>query len=172
VSVDLHGADDAVSLPEALGASVVAGFAMLLTWAIASALSGRGFWTPLQLAAAALSGPGALLADGGSAATGIALQLGFSIAWGVLYASMLWSVRQRWRGGLLLGLAYGGALFFVMVEVIAPWGDPTLLTQAPPLQLLLANLVYGAVLGLWMPVRRATAPRPHLVTASRSSPRE
>ncbi len=157
--VEMHGADESVTLLPALASSAVAGLVQLLVWMAASALFSQGFWTPPRLAAGALWGPGALLGGPAAVLLGLGLSLGFAAAWGLLYASALRSGAHGPGRGLALGVAYGGLVFLVMYLVIAPWGDPTLFTQARPGPLLLADLAYGAVLGLWAPLNRAR-PRP------------
>ncbi len=139
-------------------AGLAGGTAMWLV-AMAVARGDGGFTFPLRLVAAALLGEAAL--ETGAVfwpvALGALLAALVSVLYGLVFASLLRPGAISFTG-LLAGLAYAVAVWgwswFAVVRVI----DPILFAAGRPAHMLVLHLVYGAVLGLCVPLLRRVLP--------------
>lgn len=136
-------------------AGVVAGGAM---GAVALLASDQGSFFPLRLVAASFLGHEALdPVSVGPVLLGLLLGALASVAQALVFTSIL----PRGLGALAsiaAGLAFGAGAWaiswFVMVRLV----DPVLFAAGEPVDALLLNLLFGAVLGLLLPPLRRLLP--------------
>jgi Na+/proline symporter len=96
--------------------------------------------------------------DGLAYATGIPswgaglAHVGMMLLGGVLYGGLFQRAANDWRGGWLFGLAFGFVLWMLGPIPLLQWvPDRPTLTGDPAIGLLLAQLLWGLVLGVLFP---------------------
>jgi hypothetical protein len=118
----------------------------------------QGSLFPLRLIAASLLGTSAL--DSGSSApvvVGALLAAFMAVLYGLVFVSIL-PQASRSRSAVLAGGVYGAALFapawFGLVRVV----DPILYSAGYTLPMFALHVIYGAVLGVQVPLLRKVLP--------------
>lgn len=153
-------------VPWALGVGVVGGiaagivFAMFEMVASAAVMGMNAFFMPLRMIGAILLGPGALdpsYSIWTAGAAGVMVHMTLSVMYGVLFAVILGGLRSA-TWDIVLGGAYGLALWIINFYVIAPRAFPWFLEANPVVQFLGHTIFFGAVLGwfVWRSRERAT----------------
>ncbi len=136
-----------------LGALVMGLFFMLV-----SAMRGLGFWTPMKLISAVFLGTSAVFAGAGAVVLGLIVHLLVGAALGVLYAYM---IPKEISVGLdvLMGLAFGALVYFVMTYAVLPWVNPLMFAAVSRGWFFVYHLAFGLTLSLVVPVRRGVVSR-------------
>ncbi len=139
----------------------VAGLAAgAIMWVVAMlfARGDMGFFFPLRLVAATFMGLAALDTGAfGPLALGILLAGLSSVVLGLVFASIL-PERLDVIGAILVGMLFAGVVWLVTWFVLTPVVDPVLYAAASAFHMLLLHLVYGLVLGLFVPFLRKVLP--------------
>jgi hypothetical protein len=157
-------------IPWALGAGAISGIAAGIVFAVfemiaSAAMMGAGaFFMPLRMIGAILVGPGALDASysiWAAGAAGLTVHLVLSIVYGVIFAMILGGLRSA-TWDVLLGAAFGFALWLINFYLIAPMAFPWFLDANPAIQFIAHTVFFGAVLGwfMWQLRERATTDLP------------
>ncbi|MBV8138760.1 MAG: hypothetical protein JO121_24505 [Deltaproteobacteria bacterium] len=138
---------------EKLAAGALAGIlaAILMTGSLMaySEAIGAGVWMPLKTLAALVYGVEALLAGSLAISTGAGIQLGFSIALGILFGLAV-SRRTSVVLALFAGLAIGIAIWAAMELYVLPFWDPTMAARIAlmPVAYFVAHVLFGIGLGI------------------------
>jgi hypothetical protein len=133
-------------------AGVVGGLAMALSWNIGSALSGRGFWTPINTVGTTMPAGEAIATTFGAVSiTGAFLHALTSMCWGIVFGVFLGLVvphfaRSQSRS-VLAGLGFGVGVFVIMGLIVGPLLNPAV-TSINWVNYFIGHLVFGAVTGL------------------------
>ena len=132
-------------------AGVVGGLAMALTWNIVSALTGRGFWTPLNTIGTTMPGGDTIsTAFGSFTITGAFLHLLTSLCWGIVFGTLLGLVVPRFARtmgrSVLAGIGFGVGVFVIMGLIIGPLLNPNIMSINWG-NYMAGHLVFGAVTG-------------------------
>jgi len=164
-------------------AGMVAGLGMAIWQMIDSAISGSGFWTPVNLCMASfvyrgeasmiehdmMTHPGMSMnmpVVASHLAVGMVLHVAFSMMVGVVFIAILSRLRGaglallRTAPGYLAASVAGAALLYaVMVYLVLPWANPLMYHMTPRGPLLIGHLIFGLVFGLvsYPLARRAAA---------------
>ena len=123
----------------------------LIGASIGSALTGRGFWTPLNTIGTTMPGGDTIATTFGSyTITGAFLHLLTSACWGVIFGAFLGLVIPRMANTLgrtvLAGLAFGAAAFAVMGLIVGPILNPAIMSLHP-VNYFIGHLVFGLITG-------------------------
>lgn len=157
LSEDMAANSDAQALPrffwtEKLAAGAIAGIlaAILMMGSLMaySGVIGAGVWMPLKTLAGLIYDVEALV--GGSVATvsGAGIQLGFSVALGILFG-LATSRRTSMILALLAGVAIGIAIWAAMELYVLPFLDPVMEARIAlmPIAYFVAHVLFGVGLG-------------------------
>lgn len=131
-------------------AGIVGGLAMGAYEMMATALTGGGFWAPLNMIGATLPAfrPPAVGFVAGPTLSGLMLHMIASAFWGLVYGALVLAVAPRfgrtWPSESVLGLVYGVGVWIVMGLFIGPLLDPVM-RMAPPVNFFIGHVVYGLV---------------------------
>lgn len=131
------------------GGAMAALFAML-----AAVLSGMDILSPVRMVGATFVGAGALEGGAGVVGYGLLLHAATSMAWGVLFTSIL---PRRASAGAALGsgLAFGLVVMLVMLYLVLPVVNPIMREAVDgTAAFTVAHLIYGASLSLVPTLRR------------------
>jgi hypothetical protein len=158
--------EDAASARARFAAGIVAGFvggilmiACMMTYA---GVAGAGATTPLKALGALVYGVEALIVGPNAMLVGAAIQLGFFIVIGILFAlpmSRDTSTIKALCGGLLVAIV----IWFAMYLVVMPLWNPTMAARVTlmPLAYFLAHLLYGVGLAMTPAFIRAFSAQRH-----------
>jgi hypothetical protein len=145
-------------------AGLVGGLAMALSWNIGSALTGRGFWTPLNTVGTTMPGGDTISTTFGTyTITGAFLHLLTSACWGVVFGMVLGLVVPRFARDMgratLAGLAFGVGVFVIMGLILGPLLNPSIMS-INWVNYFVGHVVFGAVTGAacYTMVRRRELP--------------
>jgi hypothetical protein len=158
-------ADAKVSWTAKFAGGIVAGLlAAVLMMGLLIAYSikiGEGPTMPLKSLGALVYGVEALIAGNVAIASGAAIQLGFSLALGILFGLVM-SRRTPIMLGMLLGIAVGIAIWVAMNLYVLPFMDPTMAARVAlmPTPYFVAHVLLGVGLGMTPLLIRAFSPRP------------
>lgn len=163
-----------------LASGVLGSVGMALYIMSATALTGRGFWTPMNMIAAVVPSfrPPAMAFVAGPTLSGIAIHLTMGAAWGLAFGSLAALILPTRITtpivlAMIAGLGLGVAVYLVTGVVIGPTLDPVL-SKANPLHYFVAHVVFGlvtaGVLATWTG-RRALSVTFAPDEAARSAPR-
>jgi hypothetical protein len=152
-------------VPWALGVGAAGGiiagivFAAFEMLAAAALMGADAFFMPLRMIGAILIGPAAL--DPGypllsAALAGVAVHVVLAVLYGMIFAVITGGLRSA-TTDILLGAAYGFALWLFNFYVVAPAAFPWFLDSPPVLQLIGHSVFFGAVLGWYVWNRRQHA---------------
>lgn len=137
--------------PARMGRAIVGGVVgavVMAMWAmIMAAVSGMGFWRPVQLIAAAWLGPSAVMhATGGVIVTGLMTHMMMGAVLGSLLAVMLRVLHiKAGSSRLVWGMIYGLVVWVVNQFVILPSVDPLLASHMTPWAFALGHVMFGLV---------------------------
>lgn len=129
-----------------LWSGLMAGSAMALFLMVLSALSGSGFWKPMQLIAGSFYGNGAESAGATTAAVGLLFHLFNSAAIGLIFAAF---VRYSTEiAALLIGMGMALGIWVITTFVAVPLLDPPLwrVLGYASFPWFFAHVVFGGVL--------------------------
>lgn len=139
-------------------AGAMAGAVMLAIARSWTAALGLGSDIVPRSAAAALTGPWALI--GGSAIIwqGWLMFLAVAAVLGLIYTSVGWNIR-RWRTAIIWGLLYGIGVWVVMTVWLLPQGNHVMAAYMAFMvgPWFVLHLIFGAVLSVSTPIRRGLA---------------
>jgi hypothetical protein len=176
-----------VEVPRLAGYGALAGLAggigMALWQMIDSAATSNGFWTPLNLCMASFvwRGQAAMIEQdmmmhpgmsmnmpvaAGHLAVGIILHLAFSMLAGIVFITILFTLRRAGLGVLRTAPGYVAAsvagaalLYVVMIYLVLPWANPLMCHMTPRGPFFIGHLIYGLIFGLVAyPLARRAAP--------------
>lgn len=127
-----------------LGAILMMGFMMTY-----SSVTGAGVTMPLKALGALVYGVEALVVGSTAMLAGAGIQLGFSIALGILFA-LFTSRRTSIVAALFAGMAVGIIIWVAMELLVLPSMNPTMAARMAlmPLAYFIAHLLYGIGLGM------------------------
>ena len=127
-----------------LGAILMMGFMMTY-----SSVTGAGVTMPLKALGGIVYGVEALVVGSTAMLAGAGIQLGFSIALGILFA-LFTSRRTSIVAALFAGMAVGIIIWVAMELLVLPWMNPTMAARMAlmPLAYFIAHLLYGIGLGM------------------------
>jgi hypothetical protein len=136
-------------------AGLIAGICMALIAILYSGVRGMGAWMPLENVAAAFYGPLAYVGNAGVVVIGILTHLTVALVYGAFFA---W-IAPRAMGSLracFWGIAYGICVWALMTWVILPVFNETMAARVHlvPVWWFFLHLVYGGILGIFMPAAR------------------
>ncbi|MBV8136186.1 MAG: hypothetical protein JO121_11240 [Deltaproteobacteria bacterium] len=149
---------------EKLAAGAIAGIlaAILMTGSLMaySNAIGTGVWMPLKTLAGLVYGVEALVAGSLAISTGAGIQLGFSVALGILFGLAV-SRRTSVILALFAGLAIGIAIWAAMELYVLPFWDPTMEARIAlmPVAYFVAHVLFGISLGITPLLVRALSRR-------------
>lgn len=135
-----------------IGVGLAAGGAMVLLSMLVARWRGFETWLPLKLHAALLLGPEALRMDSMSIELGMIIQITLCVALSVVFAA----ISQRpmaTLSAMAAGTVFGAAVFGMVAYVVLPVINPFLFTHINNEWLMLYFVVFGATLGLIVPLR-------------------
>ena len=147
-----------LTLRQGLAAGVVAAACMALVASLGSALAGDGLWTPLN-AVGSFFRPAAPIPAGFAGSLtwlGAAVSLLMGGLLGALYASA--QERIDTPSLLVVAIYFGLVTWIVATFAILSWAKPPVHEVMRTWPVLLGNLVYGLVLGLFAASRNRLAP--------------
>jgi hypothetical protein len=153
-------------LPWALGVGAAAGiiaglvFAAFEMIAAAMMMGWDAFFMPLRMIGAILIGPAALDPSYPlltACLAGVGVHLVLAVLYGMIFAVITGGLRSA-ATDILLGTAYGSALWLINFYVIAPAAFPWFLEANPLIQFIGHSVFFGSALGLyvWDARQRAT----------------
>ena len=130
-------------------AGIVATILMMGALMAYSGTIGAGVWMPLKTLAGLIYGVEALVAGAGAITTGAGIQLGFSVALGVLFG-LATSRRTSRILALCAGVAIGIAIWAAMGLYVLPVLDPTMAARIGlmPVMYFVAHVLFGIGLGI------------------------
>lgn len=137
----------------------VAGSVVMAMWAMmVAAISGMGFWAPVQLIAAVWLGSSALMH---LSATVILVGLMTHMMMGAILGLVLASIFQVVRTGpgpvrLVWGMVYSLVVWVLSQYVILPAIDPMMASHMPPWAFALGHLMFGVVTAAFLLYRPAS----------------
>lgn len=159
-------------------AGVVGGLAMALSWSIGSALTGRGFWTPLNTVGTTMPGDDIIATTFGAyTITGAFLHLLTSACWGIVFGAIFGLLIPHFARpagrATLAGLGLGVGVFVFMGLIVGPFLNPAIMSINWG-NYFVGHLVFGAVTGwaLHIMARRRDLPvtfSPHVPVTDRQA---
>ncbi len=135
-----------------IGVGLAASGAMVLSSMLVSSWCGLEMWIPQKLHAALVLGPEALRPGSMAPVWGLGIQVGLLLSLSVVFAA----ISQRPMPALsaiVAGTLYGAAVFGMVAYVVLPVVSPFLFVYVNAKWLMLYYLVFGATLGLIVPLR-------------------
>ncbi|ARP98413.1 hypothetical protein [Pseudorhodoplanes sinuspersici] len=164
--VHSHVPVDRSEVPWALRAGAISGIGAGIVFAVfemvaSAAMMGAGAsFMPLRMIGAILLGPGALdpsYSIWAAGAAGLIVHLALSVVYGAVFAMILGGLRSA-TWDVLLGAAFGFALWLINFYLIAPMAFPWFLDANPVIQFVAHTILFGAVLGwlMWRSRESAT----------------
>ncbi len=147
-----------------IAAGLIASMVMGMIEMIYEAVAGDGFWSPLiYIGATVLRGLQGLRPPVGFILWGVVLGLMGHMMNSVILAWIFTRLLARGAGSrsalVSRGVAYGLVVLVVMWYVVLPVVDPVMLNLTAPV-FVLAHLMWGAALGLLLPVPAEAVSRP------------
>ncbi len=131
-----------------VGGGIFAGIVMAMIMMIVAVSNGQSLWAPVQLIANTIpsyrdANMGFQL---GPVLVGIMIHMVMSATWGFAYAFVAPRLKASKTALFWIGIASGVVAYLVMMFLIVPWANPTML-QAPQGWFFFAHLMFGGVLG-------------------------
>jgi hypothetical protein len=173
-NVDAGGSADSVSWGRRLAAGIAAGIlgAILMMGFMTaySSFTGAGMTMPLKELGAFVYGVEALVAGSVAMLAGAGIELGFSIALGILFALFI-SRRTSIVAALFAGIAVGVVIWVAMDLFVLPSMNPTMAARITlmPRAYFVAHLLYGLSLGMTPVFIRTFSGKSHNQTIEHAS---
>lgn len=133
-------------------AGTVAGLVMTVWMMAEAAISGVGFWRPLNLIATIVLGPAANSGTFDLAAftTGMVLHLATSIGMGLVYVALAAALPPLTRVVEFTVIVVYALLSWATYQwLIMPWLAPTMAQNASPVSLAVAHVVFAVAFAAW-----------------------
>lgn len=139
----------------ALG-GVVAGLVMALIAMVRAGANGLGFWLPMKSIAATYAGVDALIGGGTAAGLGLVTHVVVSAGVGALFGVLL-PLRPTRGKALALAVLYGVFVWAAMTFLVLPTVNEVMLDRVmlSPFWWFVLHTIFGLVLGIVVPVRKA-----------------
>ncbi|MEA3337654.1 MAG: hypothetical protein U9R25_17290 [Chloroflexota bacterium] len=158
----LTGRLEVLAIREGFLIGGLAAIVMAIVAMIISALTGHGFWTPVNAIGGFLStAPTSQEFDGVTTVVGVAVQLLMGGLLGTLYASA--QARIDNPSMLIIAVWYGLIIWFVATFLVFSWLSPGFQEVMKSWSMFLAHLSFGPCLGLYA-VSRNPYPARHSKT--------
>lgn len=151
-------------------AGLIGGVLMAIWSMLYAVVAGMGLWMPLKMIGATFYGVSALVGGPGVLAYGLTLHVAVSIAYGILFASIVSRYAPPGRA-LLAGIAYGVAILVFMTFVVLPLFNTTMRERVPTMSAswIIDHILFGIGVST-APLLRRAFHRPHVVPAQASPP--
>lgn len=141
-----------------IAGGVIGALVMGLFFMIVAAARGMGFWTPPKLISAVFLGSSAVFAGAGAVILGLVIHMIMGAVLGVIYAYLI-PRNISFAMDVLMGLAYGALIYFVMTYAVLPWANPLMYAAVDRGWFFVYHLAFGLTLSLVVPVRRGVVSR-------------